>query len=228
MKRIVALLLVAVILWSICGCGAFLAGEANSILPDQTPSAFLSRDTLSAGDLFYIEIAESLYLIKFQKIGELSEPQKGAFFKWVITNPWYEQQSQNWWNAEKQVYEIPLQDIKRILSTHLDTQTFDPEQAFSPAAPTSFSATPLGYDREQQKLVLQMLGGYGGAAAFEALSIERSDRIVTVELGIYDLNQLQADPPNHLLLERYRVSFYEDTQLLHHFTLLSAELLPMQ
>ena len=171
MKQKLALILVAVLVLMTAGCAHFFGRQSAQNPPpgaSEAPGApsrskpFIDPESLDESERFYVNLAKSLYLTGFKKQGELTEQEKGAFFKWVISTDRYAEESASWWNPEQQAYEIPLSDIERILFTHLDAETLDPERAFNTPGAKE-------YDSQRQRLYRRMLGGYGGAAALEAL-----------------------------------------------------------
>ncbi len=210
MRKLINNLLVAVLIFGLFGCGGQtdikgIKPSAESDFPKDSKShevskPFIEKENLNNNDSYYVELSKCLYIVGFKKDGDMTEREKGAFFKWIISTKDYTEQCKSWWNQDKQTYEIPLSDIEHIIFAHLDVSSFNPEKAFN-------EISVKEYDSEKQVLKVKTIGGYGGAAALEALNIMRGNGTVTIELGVFDMEKFYAEPPEYILIGKYTVEY---------------------
>ena len=147
----------------------------------------------------WIHLAESFYIAHITVSQNPSEEEKAKFFLFLISTDSFRSQMEQFETASG--YEIPLSYIEEVITSYLDTDTFNPSLGFP-------SATPYQeYDERQKIYKTTMLGGYGGAAALGVLEYKEEDCNIKITLGSYDMPQFYSDPPTYILNEKYKVEF---------------------
>ncbi len=159
----------------------------------QTP---MDTNTLTAEQLRWAGLAESLYMSGFTLSEDITNDEKADFFRIVSADEdfydseqWRREGVSTEMQATKPVttmHIVPLSDIESIIFTHLATNTFDPKGAFGEK-----------YDEEKQVLNIT-IGGAGGARPTGLFVYTEEDDIVTVVLGVYT-NDMYNDPPEYEL-----------------------------
>ncbi len=156
---------------------------------------FLPRSAFGEEETRWIELAKA-FCVSDVTVGEgLTDREKASFFQYIISTSFYRDQLPRWQTAEGG-YVIPLADIREILFTHLDTDTFDP--AGFPA-PNQWQ----GYDEGSQSYRMEDVGGYGGARALEVLEYTQEEGRVRIVLGLYDMEKFFGISPDYRLVDRW-------------------------
>jgi len=185
------ILAVGLTLFPACGA-AGAPGEASG------PS-FIPREALQEEKVRWVELSEAFCTAGVVVSGELSDQDKAAFFRYIISGDLYEGKREGWRTPEG--FAIPLADVEEVIFTHLDTAAFDPVAGFP--SPTQWQ----WYDAQGQVYHTAGVGGYGGARALEVLEFAREESRVRVVLGLYDMERFYGDPPEHVLVDRWEVEF---------------------
>ncbi len=167
----------------LCGCAPSVAVPI--------PNNELTQEQRSV-----VEFAEGMFFLELTVSTPPTEREKAAYLFWILSTDFYQDKQQEWFDGS--VYRIPIAEIEQILYTHLDTDSFDPQQSFDP-----LNGGTKGYDSASGEYVLPMLGGYGGVRVFGVLSYKQEGDRITLTLGSYDVPSYYAENPVYTLLSRY-------------------------
>lgn len=167
----------------------------------QTASAPMGAEAFDETQTYCIELAKQFYLLGLELEEEVSEREKAQFFTWYLSCDDYRPQLEQYRQGDR--YEIPLEEIKRIVSGHLPTDSLDPAKAF----PTLDDPQAVAwYDTEGQRYITTQVGGYGGAAALGVLRYQVEGQRHDITLGVYDMNLYYQEKPEYQQIGRYAIA----------------------
>lgn len=184
------------------------------------------EDKFDTQQQYFIDLAENLYIVGFSLGENITDVDKARFFNFVISTDSYADQLKDWKKerTDKAYYEIPLKDIEKIISSHLNTKEFDPLVGFINKDKSDSNHIMQWYDTENRVYITSNIGGYGGAAALGVLSYETNENQIKIILGSYDMEKYYQDPQKYQLLETYETTFLLQSDKLSDYKIISAQI----
>ena len=217
----------------LAGCGEAAASSASSEvsatsvsseasqaigLAEQAAEQAAAEPELSHEESFYTDHAvgfDNYYLPAYDDPQTIAETDKFAFFEYFVFTEALYQSGEDFYNAERMVFEIPVAEIQTVLERYLGV-SFDPDAAF--ANQTYDAELQYGYDSESGRYLTPNFGSYS-STDYMALSTGRTaneDGTVTMTFACYYLPEDNLEYKSKTMTFRENPDDPEDYQILQN------------
>ena len=120
----------------------------------------------------------------------------------------------NYFSEKENAVVLPVSTVKQWLKIYLGTDSFDPASAV-------LEDGSLTYDSETDTLIVPMLSGFGGVRACGLLKTNTSDEILTMDIGFYNPETFNQNPPEFDCYEYVQMQVKLSQNNPYEFQLLS-------
>lgn len=145
-----------------------------------------------------IRLSQMFFQLDMQLDSDLSQRDKASFFLFYIALQEHREFIETF--AVDDGYLFPVDEIEKIIYSHLITENFNPTDGF----------TDIGnavYDSQNNTVTITAIGGAGGVMATDVVDIFREENTITIRLASYNMEKYFSENPTYEVVKYYSATF---------------------